>query len=288
MPIVMLPVWTPYLLAALAGQHGSNVAAHFEPQAGAELPFPMLEFSATGALCLLGTGWLVVNARRNLVAAALAMTVATCYLWYLLSFAMLAARTTLLAFRLDAVLVLALACAGLLGGLDLLRAASGWLPARRTEFRTPSALLTFATLLSLAQTSVVQPDEHAFNDYYPTGAIALGHSSPSENDFWVPQLNAAIHDLTGRQPQDLVLLTDQALLVSTSPYWSFQALTPHYANPPSQFDQRRTEIQSWAAAAWPSAAAVRSRPQRLPAADGVRAAPLRQWADDDGRQGCLP
>jgi galactan 5-O-arabinofuranosyltransferase len=252
--LVMLPVWTPYLLAVLGGQRSSNVAARFLPQAGAELPFPMLQVSVIGALCLVGTGWLVVNARRSVVARGLAVVAATCYLWYLLSFLVLAARTTLLAFRLYPVLVVILACAGLLGGLDLLRAASGWLSARRGEFRTLAVLLAFATLLDLVQSapSVAQPDAAAFGDYYPTGVTALGHSSPSDNNYWVPQLNTAIHDLTGRQPQDLVLLTDQALLVSTSPYWSFQALTPQYADPLSNFDQRRAVIQSWTAASSPA------------------------------------
>jgi galactan 5-O-arabinofuranosyltransferase len=98
---------------------------------------------------------------------------------------------------------------------------------------------------------VAQPDPHAFDDYYPTGVTALGHSSPSDNNYWVPQLNSAIHDVTGRRPQDLVLLTDQTLLLTTSPYWSFQALTPHYADPLSNFNRRRAQIQSWAAATSP-------------------------------------
>jgi galactan 5-O-arabinofuranosyltransferase len=251
--VVMLPVWTPYLVATLSGQRGANVAARYLPQANAEVPLPMLQFSVLGALCLLGTGWLVVSARRSVVARALAVTVATCYLWYLLSFALLAAGTTLLAFRMYSVLVVMLGCAGLLGGLDLLRAASGWLSARRGEFRTLAVVLAFATLMSLVQAapSVAQQDPHAFDDYYPTGVNALGRSNPSDNNYWVPQLNSAIHDVTGRPPQDLVLLTDQTLLLTTSPYWSFQALTPHYADPLSNFNQRRAQIQSWAAATGP-------------------------------------
>jgi galactan 5-O-arabinofuranosyltransferase len=250
---VMLPVWTPYLVATLSGQRGSNVAARYLPQASAELPLPMLQFSALGALSLLGLGWIVVTARRSVVARALAVTVATCYLWFLLSFALLAAGTTLLAFRLYSVLVVVLGCAGLLAGLDLLRAVSGWLSARRGEFRTLAVVLAFATLMSLVQAapSVAQQDPHAFDDYYPTGVNALGRSNPSDNNYWVPQLNSAIHDVTGRPPQDLVLLTDQTLLLTTSPYWSFQALTPHYADPLSNFNQRRAQIQSWAAATGP-------------------------------------
>ena len=38
-------------------------AQHYLPADGAELTFPMLQFSLLGALCMLGTLWLVVRAR---------------------------------------------------------------------------------------------------------------------------------------------------------------------------------------------------------------------------------
>ena len=47
-------------------------AQHYLPADGAELTFPMLQFSLLGALCMLGTLWLVVRARSSVRAGALA------------------------------------------------------------------------------------------------------------------------------------------------------------------------------------------------------------------------
>src|SRR5207248_5269726 len=103
------------------------------------------------------------------IARGLATAAAACYLWYLLSFALVALRTTLLAFRLYNVLVVILVCAGLFAGIDLLRWVSTRLAARRTELRTLAALLAVATLLELVQAapSVASADASAFGDYYP-------------------------------------------------------------------------------------------------------------------------
>jgi galactan 5-O-arabinofuranosyltransferase len=249
---VLLTVWTPYLLAVLSGGHTTNAAQHFLPLAGATLPTPMLELSVTGALCLLGTGWIVLNARRDPVAAALAGVVGVGYLWYLLSFAALAFQTTLLAFRIYNILVVALAAAGLLGAVDLARwLGRQWLARRRAEVRVLGLAVGFAVLLSLVQSApgVADPDPAAFHDYYPTGVTALGHASPADDDYWVPQLNSTIHQLTGKQPPQLVVLSDQALLMSTTPYWLFQARTKHYADPLGDYDQRNALIAGWAKAA---------------------------------------
>ena len=55
--------WTPYLLTALHHPIGETRGAlHYLPRDGAELSFPMLQFTLLGALCLLGTLWLVVRA----------------------------------------------------------------------------------------------------------------------------------------------------------------------------------------------------------------------------------
>jgi galactan 5-O-arabinofuranosyltransferase len=248
---VLLTVWTPYLLAVLSGQRTNSAAQHFLPLSGATLPTPMLELSVTGALCLLGTGWIVLNARRNPVAAALGGVVGIGYLWYLLSFALLAFQTTLLAFRIYNILVVALAGAGLLGAVDLARWMSRrWLARRRGEVRVLGLAVGFAVLLSLVQSApgVANPDPAAFHDYYPTGVTALGHASPADEDYWVPQLDSTIRQMTGRQPRQLVVLSDQALLVSTTPYWLFQARTKHYADPLGDYDQRNALIAGWAKA----------------------------------------
>ena len=56
--------WAPYLVAAVNGHPAdSGTAQHYLPADGAQLSFPMLQFTLLGALCMLGTLWLVVYAR---------------------------------------------------------------------------------------------------------------------------------------------------------------------------------------------------------------------------------
>ena len=61
---IMLIGWLPFLLAAIGGSAaGSGTAQHYLPPDGAQLSFPMLEFTLLGALCMVGTLWLVIRAR---------------------------------------------------------------------------------------------------------------------------------------------------------------------------------------------------------------------------------
>ena len=64
--LIMLITWAPYLLAAARGTPAeSGTAQHYLPKDGAELSFPMLDFTLLGALCMLGTIWLIVRARSS-------------------------------------------------------------------------------------------------------------------------------------------------------------------------------------------------------------------------------
>jgi galactan 5-O-arabinofuranosyltransferase len=251
---IMLLVWLPYLLAVLSGQGGPNVAAHYLPATNATVPTPMLSVTVLGALCLAGTVWIVLRARHDPVAQALGAVVVVSYLWFFLSFLAIALDTTLLAFRLLPLLDLTLACAGLLGGLDLVVwLHRNHLSSRGFELRSLGAIASFLVLLALVQITpgLPTPDPFAFNDYYPTGTNAAGAADRSNPNYWVPQLNAAIGQLSGRRPQDLVVLTDQTLLTSTEPYWRFQAMTPHYADPLADFDTRNAAVEQWAKAGSP-------------------------------------
>ena len=78
--------WVPYLLAAIGGSPAdSGTAQHYLPADGAQLSFPMLQFTLLGALCMVGTLWLVVRARSSTRAGALAIAVLAVYAWSLLS-----------------------------------------------------------------------------------------------------------------------------------------------------------------------------------------------------------
>ncbi len=84
----------------------------------------MLQFTLLGALCMLGTLWLVVYARSSTRAGALAVAVLTVYAWSLLSMLTTLLGTTLLSFRLQPTLTVLLAAAGAFGFIEVTRAAA--------------------------------------------------------------------------------------------------------------------------------------------------------------------
>lgn len=260
---VMATVWTPYLIGVFSGTHGPNLAARFLPGGSTEFPLPFLTFSVGGVLSLLGLCWLVFAvATRNRyrgVAVALAVTVATGYLWFVLSTLLVLARTTLLAFRVEPIMLTALFAAGALAVVDLIQRGA---PLLREHWRAPvrvlAAILGFMALLGQVQAfpNVSSGDiSVAFNSYYPTGRTADGKSSPEDKDYWVPRLRETIAETTGRAPEEnIVAGSPPELLFSSQPYHRFQASSPHYANPLGEFDERRREILRWAQA--PDAAAL--------------------------------
>ena len=112
--------WLPFLLRAVHDPvSNTGSALHYLPADGAELTFPMLQFSLLGAMCMLGTLWLVVRARSSVRAGALAIGVLAVYLWSLLSMLTTLARTTLLSFRLQPTLTVLLVTAGVFGFVEL-------------------------------------------------------------------------------------------------------------------------------------------------------------------------
>jgi galactan 5-O-arabinofuranosyltransferase len=272
--LVTVPVWGPYLLGVLGGSGmGTNVASHFLPSVGASFPLPFLHFSIIGALCMVGLLWLVAavlgGSRYRAVACALAVTVAGCYLWYLLSALALLANTTLLAFRLEPILVVALVSAGSLAVLEGLRLGPPLLAARwQATARALPALLGLAVLLAQLQgfprdNATVIDD--AFEDYYPSGHTASGASSPADADAWVPRLASTILELTRRAPdRNVVAGSDPELLFDTHPYWRFQAATIHYANPLSGYQRRNALLRDWSTA--PNGTALRDKLDDCPVA----------------------
>src|ERR1700754_5022905 len=115
--------WLPFALRAATSPVGNSGSAfHYLPADGAELTFPMLQFSLLGAICMLGTLWLVVRARSSVRAGALAVGVLAVYLWSLLSMLTTLARTTLLSFRLQPTLSVLLVAAGVFGFLETTQA----------------------------------------------------------------------------------------------------------------------------------------------------------------------
>ncbi|WP_170062372.1 arabinofuranosyltransferase, partial [Mycobacterium intermedium] len=235
--------WLPYLLRTLNSPvSDSGSAQHYLPADGAQLSFPMLQFSLLGAICMIGTLWLVIRARSSVRAAALGIGVLALYLWSLLSMLTTLARTTLLSFRLQPTLSVLLVAAGVFGFIEAARALAG-----RSRVVLPLAAaigLTGAIAFSQDIPDVLRPDiTIAYTD--TDGHGERGDRRPPSSEKYYPAIDATIQRVTGKPRDETVVLTADYSFLSFYPYWGFQGLTPHYANPLAQFDKRAAAIESW-------------------------------------------
>jgi galactan 5-O-arabinofuranosyltransferase len=240
--------WLPFLLRA-AGDPVSDTgsAQHYLPADGAELTFPMLQFSLLGAICMLGTLWLVVRARASVRAGALAIGVLAVYLWSLLSMLTTLARTTLLSFRLQPSLSVLLVTAGVFGFVETARVFAaherGW---SRAVLPVAGAIgLAGAIAFSQDIPDVLRPDlTIAYTD--TDGYGQRGDRRPPSSEKYYSAIDATIRRVTGKPRDQTVVMTADYGFLSYYPYWGFQGLTSHYANPLAQFDQRAIQIKHWA------------------------------------------
>ncbi len=235
--------WLPYVLrAARDPVSNTGSAYHYLPADGAELTFPMLKFTLLGALCMLGTLWLVVRARSSVRAAGLGIGVVAIYLWSLLSMLATLARITLLSFRLQPTLSVLLAAAGVFGFIEVTRALAA---RHRAVIPVAAAVgLTGAIAFSQDIPDVLRPDlTIAYTD--TDGHGQRGDRRPASSERYYPAIDAAITRATGKPRDQTVVLTADYSFLSYYPYFGFQGLTSHYANPLAQFDKRAAAIKSW-------------------------------------------
>ena len=236
--------WLPFLLRAVHSPVSNTGSAnHYLPADGAVLTFPMLQFSLLGAICLLGALWLVVRARSSVRAGALGIGVLAVYLWSLLSMLTTLARTTLLSFRLQPTLTVLLVAAGAFGFIEAARALS----ARSRAVLPVAGAVGMAAAIAFSQDvpDVLRPDlTIAYTDTDGNGQ--RGDRRPPSSEKFYPDIDHAIAAVTGRPRDQTVVMTADYSFLSFYPYWGFQGLTSHYANPLAQFDLRATQINKWA------------------------------------------
>ena len=245
--VVAAPVaaitWLPFVLRAARNPVSDTGSAyHYLPADGAELTFPMLQFSLLGAVCMLGTLWLVVRARSSVRAAALAIGVLAVYAWSLLSMLATLARMTLLSFRLQPTLTVLLVAAGAFGFVEATQA----LAARHRAVVPVAGAIGLAAAIAFSQDipDVLRPDlTIAYTD--TDGHGQRGDRRPPSSEKYYDAVDAAILHGTGRPRDQTVVLTADYSFLSYYPYWGFQGLTSHYANPLAQFDLRAAQIEKW-------------------------------------------
>jgi galactan 5-O-arabinofuranosyltransferase len=245
---IALLAWLPYLLAAIGGSPAnSGTAQHYLPSDAAQLPFPMLHFTLLGALCMVGTLWLVVNARSSTRAGALAIGVLAVYAWSLLSMLTTLVGTTLLSFRLQPTLTVLLTAAGAFGFVEgTLALARRYNPGTGRRIVVAGAALGVIGALTFSQDipDVLRSDiAVAYTDTDGTGQRA--DRRPPGAEKYYREIDAKITAATGRPRNETVVLTADYSFLSYYPYYGFQGLTSHYANPLAQFDKRAAAIEGW-------------------------------------------
>ncbi|GLE51094.1 galactan 5-O-arabinofuranosyltransferase [Mycobacterium montefiorense] len=243
--------WLPFLVRTLHDPvSDSGSAFHYLPADGAELTFPMLQFSLLGAICMIGTLWLVVRTRpsqaggapTSVRASALTVGVLAVYLWSLLSMLTTLARTTLLSFRLQPTLSVLLVAAGVFGCIEATHA----LRRRSRAIVAVAGAIGLTTAIAFSQDipDVLRPDlTIAYTD--TDGHGQRGDQRPAGSEKFYSAIDAAIVGVTGRPRDQTVVLTADYSFLSYYPYWGFQGLTSHYANPLAQFDLRAAQIKKW-------------------------------------------
>ncbi|MDX1889589.1 galactan 5-O-arabinofuranosyltransferase [Mycolicibacterium sp. 050158] len=241
--------WAPYLLAAAKGAPAdSGTAQHYLPSDGAQLTFPMLDLTLLGGLCMVGTLWLVVRARTSTRAGALAVAVVAVYAWSLMSMLTTLAGTTLLSFRLQPILTVLLVAAGALGFVETTTAiAARYAPATGRRVIAAGAVLGAIGAMTFTQDipDVLRPDiVVAYTDTDGTGQRA--DRRPPGAEQYYREVDARITEVTGRPRNQTVVMTADYGFLAYYPYYGFQGLTSHYANPLAQFKERSTAIEGWA------------------------------------------
>lgn len=248
--------WTPYLLATFRAEAPLESAAqHYLPEEGTQIPVPFLSFSIIGALCLIGLIYMAMRLEDAAVRALVIATLGT-YLWVVMSMVVTLAGSTLLGFRLESIIVLLFATAGVLCLAEIrLLGIPTLYPARFSETTNKRITAVFAIFLVFGGIYYAQhiPEanedalDHAYTDTDGNGERADRFASDSSQDYL--KIREFI-DSHGYAPNATTVMTDEKLFMAYHPYWGFNAFTSHYANPLGEFSARNAQIEAWGKDSW--------------------------------------
>ncbi|MFW0786221.1 galactan 5-O-arabinofuranosyltransferase [Gordonia sp. CPCC 206044] len=247
--LIALLVWAPYLWSRARSEPASGgTAEHYLPERGAILPLPFFHFTLVGLITLIGLLWILMRFRTRTAALALGLTVVTIYAFCLLSMAFTAAGSTLLSFRLDPLLNTTLAAAGVLGVAELSR----WAVGRFGDVRFAIGAVATVAAVALAQGVPGFLSTEITTAYTDTdGYGERADKRPAGAESYFPEIHRLIRKQTGKRAEDNVVLTADYGFLSVYPYWGFQGLTSHYANPLAEFDKRAAAIERWSKSSTP-------------------------------------
>ena len=267
--------WAPYINGVLQATNPLESAAqHYLPEEGTQIPAPFLSLSVIGILSIIGLVYLVLRIDEPDLRSLSTALVGT-YLWTVASMVMTLAGHTLLGFRLEIVVVLLFATAGILALADFrLMGLPSLYPAHMIGTTSKRVTVAFAIILGMGGVYYAQQIpatnesalDHAYTDTDGYGERADRYTSDSAADYG--KIREFI-DAQGYEANDTVVLTDEKLFMAYNPYYGFNAFTSHYANPLGEFTTRNLQIEDWAKGSWEQtpdefAASLDSSPWRAP------------------------
>ena len=266
--------WGPYVMSVVRGvPREGSVATHYAPEIATTWPTPMLEWSGTGILCLVGFLWLVARlsgiprsdswkAVPRSVVVALTGCIAVGYAWFAVSGFIALSGTTLLPFRIEPLIVVSCSIAGVCSVSD------GWNYLRfvirtsqinqgeiiRGRTATKALVLNGTTLracvVAFAAVIALSMTQNYTKEHLEMADFARGTGGPPR------ELLDAIDTVTnGATDTDVTVLaggTTTAQILGYKNYWAFQAPGPAYAAPEARYQTRNDAIGSWASATTPS------------------------------------
>lgn len=253
--VIALISWGPYSWAILHGAPvGKATATHYLPAEGTVLPLPMLSPTLIGGLCLLGVVYLIFRF-RNPEIRGLGVTTVVAYCWILGSMVVTLIGQTLLGFRVEIVVAMLLATAGILGLAEIHRAGfAAYLPRdtsaelrRSYNVRLSGVLVTLLTIAGIAYAQTIPVRNHTAIDLAYTDTDGNGVRAdrfPADSTQYFRAIDAYIAEQG--YSRDTVVLADSHSFLSFYPYWGFQALTSHYANPLGEFERRNAFLEDLA------------------------------------------
>lgn len=254
--VIALISWGPYLAAVLSGTPKSGATAlHYLPQSGALIPLPFFSLTIIGAMCMIGLVYLIARISDPDV-RYLATFLLVAYGWVIASMVASLAGTTLLGFRLDVVIVLILVTAGVIGIAELrIYGVDAVYPEQLTARGQQLVTTVMIVVLCFGAISYVQripimtsaAIDRAYTDTDGDGNRA-DLFAPGAAAFYTA-LDAEIRSHFPDRSEPIILSDEKAFL-AFYPYFSFQAMTSHYANPLGEFDRRNTRIEQWANDSW--------------------------------------
>lgn len=243
--------WGPYFYYLFSGEYEvRSTANHFLPIEGTLFPLPFFSFSAIGVLCLLGVLWLLWR-MKEAEGVSLGTALLVCYGWILASMGAAILGTSLLGFRVEVLVILVLATAGVLAlvevrtiGVDMYY-PDGMGPRSRKLVTVALTVLLSGAVLLYAQQIPAENEAHIDRAYADTdGAGERADRYPADAGRYYGEVTEFIQQ-QGHVPTETVIYTDEINFMAYNPYYGFNAYTSHYANPLGEFHLRNDELSTW-------------------------------------------